>query len=180
MTFHEFRQRLFAEAAARGADPGFVLLGVTQGLLPDGVVAKGRSYLLDCSTHFKKYQGDFARTVSIGEPSAEAAFAIIKAGVPFRTVEQVAREAMVKSGLPAELPTIVLHSIGLQHGDDPSRLDVPFAVRGDLVLEENMTVTLDLPYIEIGWGGGHNEDMLRITRNGYELMNDPGSALVVV
>ena len=193
MTFHEFRQRLFAEAAARGADPGFVLLGVTQGLLPDGVVKKGRSYMLDCSTHFKKYQGDFARTISIGEPSAEAmkrfkaqqagreaAFAIIKAGVPFRTVEQVAREAMVKSGMPPELPTIVMHSIGLQHGDDPSRLDVPFAVRGDLVLEENMTVTLDLPYIEIGWGGGHNEDMLRITRNGYELMNDPGEPLVVV
>ncbi len=193
MTFHEFRQRLFAEAAARGGDPGFVLLGVTQGLLPDGVVKKGRSYLLDCSTHFKMYQGDFARTVSIGEPSAEAmkrfraqqagreaAFAIIKAGVPFQTVEQTAREAMVRAGMPAGLPTISLHSIGLQHGDDPSRLEVPFAVRGDLVLEENMTVTLDLPYVEIGWGGGHNEDMLRITRNGYELLNDPGDALVVV
>jgi Xaa-Pro aminopeptidase len=193
MTFHEFRQRLFAEAAARGGDPGFVLLGVTQGLLPDGVVKPGRSYMLDCSTHFKKYQGDFARTICIGEPSKEAmarfkaqqagreaAFAIIKAGVPFSTVERTAREAMVKSGMPPELPTIVLHSIGLQHGDDPSRLDVPFAVRGDLVLEEDMTVTLDLPYLEIGWGGGHNEDMLRITRNGYVLMNDPGEALVVV
>jgi Xaa-Pro aminopeptidase len=192
-TFQEFRQRLFAEAAARGGDPGFVLLGVTQGLLPDGVVKKGRSYLLDCSTHFKQYQGDFARTVTIGEPSPEAmkrfkaqqagreaAFAMIKAGVPFRKVEATAREAMVKSGMPPELPVIALHSIGLQHGDDPTRLDVPFAVRDDHVLAENMTVTLDLPYIEIGWGGGHNEDMLRITRNGYEILNDPAEPLVIV
>ena len=43
-----------------------------------------------------------------------------------------------------------------------------------------MTVTLDLPYIEIGWGAGHNEDLLRITKTGYEILNDPGEPLVVV
>lgn len=193
MTFEQFRTRFYAEAAARGAEPGFILLGVTQGLLPDGVVRKGRSYLLDCSAHFKQYQGDFARTVMIGEPSAEnmkrfraqqearaAAFEIIRPGVPFRKVEQLARETMIKAGMPKHVPVIALHSIGLQHGDDPTRLDVPFAVRDDHVLEENMVVTLDLPYLEIGTGAGHNEDMLRITRNGYELLNDPRDPLIVV
>ena len=193
MTFEQARTRFFAESAARGAEPGFLLLGMTQGLLPDGVVRKGRSYLLDCSAHFRQYQGDFARTVMIGEPSAEnlrrfraqqegrhAAFEIIKAGVPFREVERVAREAMIKAGMPAHVPVIVLHSVGLQRGDDPSRLDEPFDVRDDAVLEENMVVTLDLPYLEIGSGAGHNEDMLRITRQGFELMNDPRDPLIVV
>jgi Xaa-Pro aminopeptidase len=193
MTYADFKQIFFTEGAARGGEPGFVLLGVTQGLLPDGEVKNGKSYLLDCSVHYKLYQGDFARTLMVGEPSAEnmkrfkaqqagreAAFAIIKEGVPFKKVEQVARDAMEKSGMPKGVPIVGLHSVGLQHGDDPQRFDVPFNVRDDLVLQENMTVTLDLPYLEVGQGAGHNEDMLRITKTGYEILNDPKDPLVVV
>jgi Xaa-Pro aminopeptidase len=129
----------------------------------------------------------------IGEPRAESmkrfraqqagreeAFAMIRAGVPFRQVEQVAREAMIKAGMPKNVPVVALHSVGLQHGDDPDRERLPFKVRDDHVLAENMVVTLDLPYIEVGEGAGHNEDLLRITRNGYELLNDPAEPLVVV
>ena len=193
MNYHDFRQHLFTEAVARGGTPGFVLFGVTQGLLPAGVVRKGDSYMLDCSCHYRMYQGDFARTIMIGEPRAESmkrfraqqagreeAFAMIRAGVPFRQVEQVAREAMIKAGMPKNVPVVALHSVGLQHGDDPDRDRVPFKVLDDHVLAENMVVTLDLPYIEVGEGAGHNEDLLRITRNGYELLNDPSDPLVVV
>lgn len=193
MTYQDFRQRLFTEAVARGGEPGFVLLGITQGLLPAGVVRKGDSYLLDCSVHYQMYQGDFARTVMIGEPRAESmkrfraqqaaretAFGMIRAGVPFREVEKVAREAMIKAGMPKNVPAISLHSVGLQHGDDPQRDRLPFKVRDDHVLAENMTVTLDLPYLEVGEGAGHNEDLLRITRTGFELLNDPSDPLIVV
>ncbi len=193
MNYHDFRQRLFTEATARGGTPGFVLFGITQGLLPGGEVRKGDSYMLDCSVHFRMYQGDFARTIMVGEPRAESmkrfraqqagretAFAMIRAGVPFRQVEQVAREAMIKAGMPKNVPIVALHSVGLQHGDDPDRARLPFKVRDDHVLAENMVVTLDLPYIEVGEGAGHNEDLLRITRTGYELLNDPGDPLVVV
>jgi Xaa-Pro aminopeptidase len=193
MTFEDFRLRFFTEGTARGGEPGFVLLGVTQGLLPDGVVKRGQSYLLDCSVHFNNYHGDFARTVIVGEPSAEqmkrfkaqqagreAAFEIIKAGVPFSQVVKVARETMLKAGMPLGMPQIGLHSVGLQHGDDPGNRDVPFASYIDHVLAENMTVTLDLPYLEIGGGAGHNEDLLRITSTGYELLNDPKEPLVIV
>jgi Xaa-Pro aminopeptidase len=193
MTYEEVKHRFFAEGAARGGEGNFLLLGVTQGLLPDGVVKRGRSYMMDCSIRFKHYQGDFARTISVGEPSAEsakrfkaqqsgreAAFSLIKAGVKFHTVEQAARDAAVKAGMPKELPVFGMHSVGLQHGDDPGRDDVPFPVGEELTLAENMVVTLDLPYVEIGWGAGHNEDLLRITRTGYEILNDPGDPMVVV
>jgi Xaa-Pro aminopeptidase len=53
-------------------------------------------------------------------------------------------------------------------------------VGDDLVLQENMTVTLDLPYVEVGEGAGHNEDLLRITKTGYEILNDPREPLIVV
>ncbi len=193
MTYDEFRLRFFTEATARGGEPGFMLLGVSLGLLPDEVVKRGRMYMMDCSVHFKKYHGDFARTISVGEPSAESmkwfkaqqiaraeAFDMIKPGVSFQQVEQAAREAAIKAGMPKELPAFGMHSVGLQHDDDPGRMDVPFAARDDLVLAENMVVTLDLPFIQIGWGAGHNEDMLRITKTGYEILNDPADPLVVV
>jgi Xaa-Pro aminopeptidase len=48
------------------------------------------------------------------------------------------------------------------------------------VLEENMTITMDLPYIEVGWGAGHNEDLIRITKTGYEPLNEESDPLVVV
>jgi Xaa-Pro dipeptidase len=139
------------------------------------------------------YQGDFARTVMVGEPRAESmkrfraqqaarteAFGIIRAGVPFREVERIARETMIKGGMPKNVPTVALHSVGLQHGDDPERARLPFKVRDDHVLAENMVVTLDLPYLEVGEGAGHNEDMLRITKTGFELLNDPSDPLIVV
>jgi Xaa-Pro aminopeptidase len=88
---------------------------------------------------------------------------------------------MIKAGMPeSNIPVISLHSVGLQHGDDPSRFDVPFKAAANHVLEENMTVTLDLPYLEVGSVAGHNEDLLRITKTGFELLNDPGEPMVIV
>jgi Xaa-Pro aminopeptidase len=43
-----------------------------------------------------------------------------------------------------------------------------------------MTITVDLPYIEAGWGAGHNEDLLLITETGFELLNTEEDPLVVV
>jgi Xaa-Pro aminopeptidase len=193
MTYREARSVFTTEAAANGADIAFLLVGVTQGMLPDEVVTRGRSYMIDCGAYHHHYMGDFARTVSIGEPSAtlkkrfaaqqigrQAALEVIKPGAPFAMVEKTARDAMVKAGMPADvIAACNLHSVGMQHDDQPTRSDVPYRVRGDMVLEKNMCVTLDLPFLEVGWGAGHNEDLLLITDNGYELMNAPDEPLVV-
>jgi Xaa-Pro aminopeptidase len=60
------------------------------------------------------------------------------------------------------------------------RTDVPFDIPEDIALEENMVITVDMPYIEIGGNFGHHEDLVRITKTGFEPMNEPGHALVVV
>ena len=193
MTYSEARARFTTECAANGADIAFLLIGVTQGMLPDQVVTRGRSYMIDCGAFYQHYMGDFARTVSIGEPSAAlkkrfraqqigrgVAMEMMKPGVPFATIEKAAREAMVKEGMPADvIAACNLHSVGMQHDDQPTRSDVPYRVRGEMVVEKNMCLTLDLPFLEIGWGAGHNEDLLLITDNGYELMNSPDEPLVI-
>jgi hypothetical protein len=42
-----------------------------------------------------------------------------------------------------------------------------------------MVITIDMPHIEIGGHVGHHEDLIRITKTGYEPMHTPGPALVV-
>ena len=41
-----------------------------------------------------------------------------------------------------------------------------------------MTITIDLPYIEVGFGAGHNEDLVLITQTGYELMHREEPSLI--
>lgn len=191
---YEDVERLFrAELAARGSDLTFLVCGTTLGGPPDGALKTGRPFLMDCVSRFREYHGDFARTIILGDPprdvlaraaankmAREAAFAEIKPGAKFRDIEKIARDVMAKNGIPEAAIVSNMHSVGLQHTDQPVRFDVPFNVRPDLVLEENMTVTLDLPYVEIGWGAGHNEDLIRITKTGYEPLNTESDPLVVV
>ncbi|MBL8644205.1 MAG: aminopeptidase P family protein [Rhodospirillaceae bacterium] len=193
MTFAEIEHRFRAEAAARGNDLTFILAGVTLGLFPDGKAVKGKPFLIDAVSSYKEYHGDFGRMVCIGEPNAEimkrakaskigreAAFSMIKAGKSWREVEDVARQAQIKAGMPPETIISSIHTVGLQHSDHPSRSDVFFGAPMDHVLEENMVITLDLPHIHVGWGAGHNEDLIRITKTGFEAFGELTDPLVVI
>jgi Xaa-Pro aminopeptidase len=118
-----------------------------------------------------------ARANKIGR---DEVFAAVKPGVRFSELRRIAREAEVKAGMPPEIIIVNPHSVGLEHGDQPVRMDQPYAPLIDTVLEENMVLTIDLPYIEVGWGAGHHEDLIRVTKTGYEPMHPEGDPLVVV
>ncbi|MDE1150116.1 MAG: M24 family metallopeptidase [Azospirillaceae bacterium] len=193
MTYQEARANFTATAATHGAEIGFLLIGITQGMLPDEVVRAGRSYMIDCGAKYQHYMGDFARTVSIGDPTATllrrhqaqqigraAALEHIRPGVMFSEVNAIGRAAMIKAGMPSEvIAACHLHSVGLQHDDQPTRDDVPYPIPQDFALQPGMCVTLDLPYIELGWGAGHNEDLLLITDSGFEFLNAPDDPMIV-
>ena len=193
MRFDEVERLFQAECAVLGSEMTSFLAGVTIGLFPDGQAVSGKPFLIDSVSHFRQYHGDFSRTVCLGEPpkdvlsraqanrnGRDAVFAAVKAGVRFSELRRIAREAEVKSGMPNEIIIVNPHSLGLEHGDNPARMDGPYSPLIDTVLEENMVITVDLPYIEVGWGAGHHEDMIRVTRNGYEPMHPEGDPLVIV
>ena len=193
MTFAEIDRRFRAEAAALGSDTQSFIAGVSLALLPDGITVPGKPFLIDAVSHFNQYHGDFGRTVVIGEPSKEtlarekahkigrdAVFDIVKPGVKFSELRRVAKETQVKAGLPEQVVIVSPHSVGLQHDDNPSRMDIPFGGPYDHVLEENMVLTIDLANVEIGWGAGHHEDLFRVTKTGFEYMAPPGDPLVFI
>ncbi len=43
-----------------------------------------------------------------------------------------------------------------------------------------MTLTVDFPAYELGWGGAHLEDLVVVTKNGVEPLATPDGPLVVV
>ena len=193
MRFVDFQDVFRQECADRGSTMTSIILGMPGGMTPDEEAVRAKPYIVDAVSAFGEYNGDFARTLVLGEPTKEilfrakanrlareAVFEIIKPGVPFATLRDVAFNTMVKAGIPETLVFVTPHSVGLSHTDQPFRLAGIDNTPIQHVLEENMVLTIDLPYIEVGWGGGHNEDLFRVTRTGYEALNPESDPLVVV
>lgn len=193
MTFRDTESIFLEECAKLGSTALNLVVGQPGGNFADGVAVKGKPYIVDAVSHFAQYNGDFARTLVLGEPTKEVlarakanriaretVFELVKPGVKFSTLRKTAFDAMVKAGIPDYAVFITPHSVGLQHTDHPFRLDGIDPTPIDHVLEENMIMTIDLPYVEVGWGCGHNEDLFRVTKTGYQALNPESDPLVVV
>jgi len=182
---HEDVYNIFRyECGRRGNEVDSFIAGFPGGNFPDGVMVEGKPFLVDAVSNYKGYMGDTARTFMIGDPSKavekrrranqlarEAVFDAIRPGVKYSTLRQIGFDTMVKSGMPEHAVFVTPHSVGLQHDDNPFRLASAGIDRFDHVLEENMVLTVDLPYLEVGYGCGHNEDLFRVTATGYEAMS---------
>jgi Xaa-Pro aminopeptidase len=153
----------------------------------------GKPFLIDAVSNYRGYMGDFARTFIIGEPSKEvemrrranqlardAVFDAIKPGVKFDTLRKIGLETMIKNGMPDYAVFVTPHSVGLQHGDNPYNMAELGVTSFDHVLQENMVLTVDLPYLEVGYGCGHNEDLFRVTKTGYEALNTEEDPFIVL
>ena len=193
MTLPEIEQRFMAEAAARGNELTFFIAGTSVGSFRSGSIVEGEPFLLDAVSHYQQYHGDFGRTVVVGEPGVEvkrralaqgaareACLAALRPGVKYSEIVRVGREAFRKAGGPVETFFVAPHSVGLQHTDQPYRDDSPFRTGDDLTLRAGMVITVDLPYLDMGFGAGHNEDLLLITDDGFEPLHDAPGTLVIV
>ena len=70
----------------------------------------------------------------------------------YSTLRRIGLDTMIKAGMPAHAVFVTPHSVGLQHDDNPMRMPNFGVDMFDHALEENMTLTVDLPYLEVGWG----------------------------
>ena len=179
------------EAAKRGAKARWIAAGGVGGL-PDGEVVEGRPLLLDAVSQINLYHGDFGRTFVLGEPTKkleqrarlmrvawDEAFAALKPGRKYSDIRAVAKDAMAKTRLPQFGVGVSPHSVGLQHTDEPFTEGLPFQKRDDLTLQKGMTLTVDFPYMEPGWGACHLEDLVVFTNDGAEALGRMDGPLYV-
>jgi len=136
-----------------------------------------------CQYHY--YFSDVARTAVMGIPTEKeqnyykaqlegemAALDTIRAGVKIFEIFEAAVKRVRKSGIPNFRRHHCGHGIGIELYDPP--LIAP-TTAGTLI--EGMVLDIEAPYYELGFGGVHSEDMILVTRTGYEPLTTLGREL---
>ena len=178
ITWHELENRYMVTMAELGGRGVYLNCGV--GELPGGQIRRGEPVLFDALGRYAHYHGDFGRCAVLGEPSAEhrqrhqhictgweAAQEYLKPGVRYSELS-AAVGAVVRGEGFRNFRDPIVHSLGLEHTDDPKAPGVQPQDKPDQTFEKGMVVNVDMPHTEIGWGSVHMEDTVLITGDGYE------------
>ena len=104
----------------------------------------------------------------------------LKVGVRYSDIWALGAKLFAETKVDAGL-VMGPHAVGLHHTDEPGAK--PFAPfeKQDLVLEENMVLSVDMPVLGSGLGGtAHLEDLVLIGKDGPELLNDSTDRFIAV
>ena len=192
-TYQELRAAFFSEAARRGNLGVFMQVDTIGAETGDGEFREGQAFQIDCVSHGFHYHGDYGRTVFLGEPAPSMKYATdaialgwdaimeaLRPGLRYSEIRPIGMEALRKAGYDLDV-AFTPHSVGLMHTDDPGRADSPFYVKEDVVLAENMIISVDCPVRNVGMGGSaHLEDLTLITADGGVQINDTGDRVIIV
>lgn len=151
------------------------------GVASDKKLQKEGFVKFDFGCFYKGYTSDITRTVYLGENPSEKHYEIyqvvkeaqqkaidaVKAGMTTRDLDKVARDYITEKGYGENFGHGLGHGIGLEIHEYPY---LSYKAE-ELVLEENMVVTIEPGiYIE-GFGGVRIEDDVVVKKDGCEVLN---------
>ncbi len=160
------------------------------GVASDKLLEKEGFVKFDFGCFYNGYTSDITRTVYYGEEISEKHLEIYntvleaqklavskaKAGIKTSELDKIARDYISQKGYGENFGHGLGHGIGLEIHEYPylsSKLD-------DIVLEENMVVTIEPGiYIE-GFGGVRIEDDVIIKKDGCEVINKTSKELMII
>ncbi len=154
----------------------------------DRKLARSNLIRFDVGGRYKHYRSDMSRGAALGEPDAKiakyyravekgvlAAYDILKPGLKVSDLFNHVVETVRREGIPHFKRSHVGHGIGVDGYDPPN-----IAESTTEVFEENMVVCVETPYYELGFAGLQVEDMVRVTKDGAELLMSLDTALRIV
>jgi Xaa-Pro dipeptidase len=190
ITWHELENIYMASIAHQGGRGVYLNCGV--GELPGGQIRHGEPVLFDALGKYRHYHGDFGRCAVLGEPSAEhrqrhqyictgwqVAQDYLKPGVRYSELSKAVGDAVRREGF-RNFRDPVVHSLGLEHTDDPKPAGVQPQDKPDQALAAGMVVNVDMPHTEIGWGSVHMEDTVVITDDGCERLTTADFSMRII
>ena len=147
---------------------------------PLDVVEEGSILRFDVGVFYEGYASDVARTFvfrKMGEKERryhaalvaglERELELIKPGAVACEIFHAAMETVHRAGIPHYQRHHVGHGLGIAGaGYEPPLL----GPADQTVLEPGMALCVETPYVELGFGGLHPEDMLVVTEDGYRLL----------
>ena len=195
MTEYEIGKLYDLELAKRGAQPYFCTVTSNyRAAFSDTTnnatrpIEKGDMIRFDYGCILNGYCSDLARTAVVGEPSEkiktyyaavlagiDAAIAAAKPGVACKDLFNIAVEETRKNGIPHYRRHHVGHGIGVECYDNPS-----ITPQSPFILEEGMTINLETPYYELGWGGVQIEDTFEVTKDGVRMLDHTTRDLIIL
>ncbi len=151
-------------------------------------IQKGDMIRFDFGCLYQGYCSDIARTAVVGTPDEKVstyyeavrrgtqdAIAAIKPNVSAQEIFVKAVEATRANGLPHYERHHCGHGIGVECYDFPS-----VAMGDETTLVENMTLCIETPYYEPGWGGVQIENTIVVTDRGARYLDKTGNALIIL
>jgi Xaa-Pro aminopeptidase len=146
--------------------------------LPTMHAAKKRDLVrLTLGCTYDHYHSNVSRTAVIGKPLAKverrweailaaqnAAFEAVKPGAKVSEVYAAAEKELANAEA-ARYPSTLGHGLGIECNEMP-----PISKTGEDELLEGMVVNIDIPVLELGWGGIQLEDTVLVTSDGFELL----------
>lgn len=158
------------------------------GVASSKVIAKGDFVTLDFGAVYNGYISDMTRTFAVGEPSEQLkeiyeiclqaqlrGVEQIKAGMTGKEADALCRDYIVSKGYGDHFGHSTGHGIGLDVHEGPA-----LSVKGDLVLEKGMVVTVEPGIYLSGIGGVRIEDNLLITDTGNEVLTQSTKELIII
>ena len=190
----ELASIIVKEMVAGGGIPRFIVVtsGERASLVDAYATAKtiepGDLVRFDIACSFQGYWSDMARTAVVGKPTGlqqdrydallagmEAEIDAVKPGVPVSGIFDAAVKA-VRSGA---LPNFTRHHCG--HGVGCLGHEAPtIGPQDQSPLEAGMTLCMETPYYQPGWGGMMVEDMLLVADDGARLLTFSDRALQII
>jgi Xaa-Pro aminopeptidase len=193
-TYHDLKSVYFRECSMRGNIPYLLQMNTVNSEVFNREFKDGDAFMIDAVSQGFHYTGDYGRTIFIGEPkksmiNATKAIAIgwdavrekLKPGLRYSEIRKIGRDAIKKAGFDYGCP-VTPHSVGLFHTDEPGKGGAgAYWEKDDLILQENMIISVDMPVLNTGIGGSaHLEDLTLITKDGGEQINDIGNRTIIV
>lgn len=192
-TFQDLRDVFWKECANRHNTGHFMMIDTLMSRISTGEVKEGRSFLIDCVSTYLGYHGDYGRTVCVGEPNREMARIIealsttwdrlreeLHLGMRFSEILALGNKLFADTNIDVGF-ALNPHMIGLHHSDDENIAGFGRYQKADVALQENMVLSIDMPLLDSGLGGSaHLEDLVIMTKDGPELINDSSDRFIVV
>lgn len=152
------------------------------------LLQEGDMIRADIGCTVEGYQADMARTAVLGKPSEklktyfnaiwegeQAGIRGIKPGVSFAELFHTFVQGTCSNGHPNFRRNHVGHGIGLAVSEPPHIR--PTNAR---ILEPGMTLCVETPYYELGWGGVQVEDTLVVTESGCRVFQKDMPGLIMI
>ncbi len=186
-----FLENQIRQLGGDGSSFDLIVLFGNKSSMPHGVpsdihLSLNSPILIDIGVNYKGYASDMTRTVYFGRPDEEfleiyeivkdvqkKALDMVKPGAKIRDIDQKVKDVLAIKG------HILGHSTG--HGVGLEIHEAPFInVSNDGFLEENMVITIEPGiYIEDKFGI-RIEDLVLVTKDGYEILSKIDKELIIV